>query len=662
LEADVFNMSLGKQILALISLIYVMVFLGTLTIAVHNTRAFLNTQLASHAQDTATSLGLSLSLHIADDDPLMMESMIDAIFDRGYYRSIVLEDADGKPSIERQTVVKVYDVPTWFVEMLPLQTPTATAPVMAGWTNGGNIIVSAHPGFAYTELWTTTKQTLQWYALTLLVALLFSFGFIRLLLRPLRDVEQQAMGISNRDFSFVSPVPRTRELRRVVEAMNLASTKVAQMLEEHVLRADALRREAYLDVTTGLGNKAALDRAVDAATADEDSISMATLMLIQLDGLAEINAGEGYAAGDKVLQQAANRLRHHFSDNANELCRIGGSMFGVMAHSTSTAQLPNLLDELVQDFQNLRANDSVTFKTFAGASAHSGEGDASQLFERAEYCLRQAKSDPRGWCIWESNEEQQTTEQTQEDHWREILNEVVAERRVVIHFQPVYSCPDRALVHLEGLARCELRSGTLLSAGKFFPMVALLGLNPSFERAVVEELISQALAAKQDALTYVINVSELALSDPQFFTWLPGQIGASRLNIAVEVAETTALRIGDRVARLANSLREAGGRLGIDHCGGRDDGLSYLQYIRPAYVKIDGSFTHSLARDTVQREYVRALVATCHGLDCQVIAEQIETDEDWRLVCEIGFDAGQGHFLGRPKAGLPEHLPAPTNH
>lgn len=645
-------MSLSKQILALITLIYVMVFLGTLTIAVQNTRAFLNTQLASHAQDTATSLGLSLSLNLADDDPLMMESMIDAIFDRGYYRSIILEDTAGTPSIVRSQEVKVHEVPAWFVGVLPLQTPTATAPVMAGWTNNGTIRVSPHPGFAYGELWATAKQTLQWYALTLLVALLLTFGFIRLLLRPLRDVEQQAIGISNRDFSFVSPVPRTRELRRVVEAMNLASTKVAEMVEEHVLRADELRREAYLDLTTGLGNKTALDRSLTAVTADEDNIAMATLILIQLDGLADLNAEEGYAAGNALLQQAANRLRNHFPGTDHELCRIGGSMFGVIMHDPSPGQLPSLLEELVRDFVDLLVRENVAFGTFAGASIYSGEGDATQLFERAEYCLRQAKSEPSNWCIWDSGDEAQTTWQTQADQWRDALNQAISDRRLRVHFQPVYSCPDRNLVHLEGLARCELRPGTLLSASKFFPMVSMLGLNPELERAVVEELIAQGLAAGHDAPPLVVNVSELALRNQEFLEWLPERIRGCGLRVDIEVAEATVLRIGDTIARLAASLRRDEARLGVDHCGGRDDGLSYLRDIQPAYVKIDGSFTHNLARNTVQREYIRALVATCHALDCQVVAERVETDEDWQLICQLGFDAGQGHFLGRPRAGV----------
>ncbi|MDX1528035.1 MAG: LapD/MoxY N-terminal periplasmic domain-containing protein, partial [Gammaproteobacteria bacterium] len=137
-------MTLLRQLVLILALMFVLVFAGTFTITVENTRRYLVTQLESHAQDTATSLALSLTPHV--DDVLRMKSMVDAVFDRGEYRRIVVENLQGEAMISRDVPVKVYGVPAWFVRRLPLETPEASAKLMSGWRQAGQLKVVSHPG------------------------------------------------------------------------------------------------------------------------------------------------------------------------------------------------------------------------------------------------------------------------------------------------------------------------------------------------------------------------------------------------------------------------------------------------------------------------------------------------------------------------------------
>ncbi|PZN84276.1 MAG: hypothetical protein DM484_03115, partial [Candidatus Methylumidiphilus alinenensis] len=88
-------------------------------------------QLESHAQDAATSLGLSLSPHMSD--PATMNAMVDAIFDRGYYQEIAIDSVDGKQLIKRINPVQIKGVPDWFIALIPLETPHADALIVNGW-------------------------------------------------------------------------------------------------------------------------------------------------------------------------------------------------------------------------------------------------------------------------------------------------------------------------------------------------------------------------------------------------------------------------------------------------------------------------------------------------------------------------------------------------
>ena len=116
-------MSLRTQLTLLVAFSALLSFVGNFAITLDNTRQYLAAQLDTHAQDTATSLGLSLSTRHAIEDPLLMESMVDAIFDRGYYQEITVVNAAAEPVLERIQPVTVHDVPTWFVRWFSLATP-----------------------------------------------------------------------------------------------------------------------------------------------------------------------------------------------------------------------------------------------------------------------------------------------------------------------------------------------------------------------------------------------------------------------------------------------------------------------------------------------------------------------------------------------------------
>src|SRR5512138_2347770 len=108
-------MTLYRQLIMFTFLLFLLLFAGTWYAKLESTRSFLISQLESHAQDTATSLALSISPHVAKKDMATVEGMINAVFDRGYYQTITLTDPRQKIMSEHVLTVKIEDVPGWFV-------------------------------------------------------------------------------------------------------------------------------------------------------------------------------------------------------------------------------------------------------------------------------------------------------------------------------------------------------------------------------------------------------------------------------------------------------------------------------------------------------------------------------------------------------------------
>ncbi len=645
-------MTLLRQLVLILALMFVLVFAGTFTITVDNTRRYLVTQLESHAQDTATSLALSLTPHMGD--VLRMKSMVDAVFDRGEYRRILVEDLEGKTLISREVPVKVFGVPPWFVERLPLETPEASAKLMSGWRQAGQLRVVSHPGLAYDQLWSNAVQTFWWSLAALVVALVLTIIALRFVLRSLRHVESQALAIAQREFPRIRRIPRTRELRRVVMAMNNMTEKVEDLLAEQHEQSERLREAAFGDPVTGLGNQRAFERELERLTTHRDEHAYGLVGMVGLRGLEAANLADGYQLGDALLQRAADRILTIVTERHGFAARLGGGLFGIILPDIPHSEV----EETVRPLMKALAEVSVGELAPAGVNigfAHYGGGQTSEvLSERAESALANAETD--GVNLWHLYDDGQTAagrDVHQENHWRDILNNVIDKGAVVLNVQPVRSSQsEKDLFHLEVFARIRGQAGELVPAGVFFPMAARVGLAEALDRAIVQAVIDEARKDSQKLHRFAVNLSRHALKSEAFSDWLLSALGerpgiAARLDF--EITETMVANMPERVLEIVRRLKAVGAGFGVDHCGSRDLALDYLKSLKANYTKIDGAFIRGLEKEEDKRVYVRSLITTARALGTKTIAEHVESEAMLEAVRELGFDGVQGYFIGRPE-------------
>ena len=194
------KMTLNRLLLLFLGSLLGLLLAGNVLLNISATRDYLQDQLQSHAQDAATSLGLSLSSVIDARDLVAAERMIDAIYDSGSYRRIVMFDVADKALITRYRQVNIEGVPSWFSQMITLETPVAEAQVMAGWNQLGTLRVESHPGYAYQELWHSLKTQILLFVLVFFIGMLMIQGFVSMVLLPLKRIERQASEMSQNRF------------------------------------------------------------------------------------------------------------------------------------------------------------------------------------------------------------------------------------------------------------------------------------------------------------------------------------------------------------------------------------------------------------------------------------------------------------------------------
>ncbi len=654
-------MTLYRQLVIFTFLLFFVLFAGTWVVKLESTRSFLMDQLASHAQDTATSLGLSISQYVAEGDMSAAESMVNAVFDRGYYQIVRFSDVEQKVRIERILEVKVEHVPQWFIKMVPLKTPESTANVMSGWHQAGTIYVKSHPGYAYKTLWENVLRITLWFiACGVFVIIAGGFG-LRVLLKPLKRVESQADALCKKKYEIQERLPRTRELRRVVEAMNRMTGKVKEMYEEQVSIAEGLRKHAYLDGLTGLGNRRYFKSQVTARLDRRDSTTKGIVLLIQVHDLLELNQEKGFQAGDELIKKVADLLKEATEQYGNcVLARLTGGDYGVFLPDV----VPWEAEPIAASIANKTSQLAVEQITLTDNVAHVGAAtyDCSTSFERllseADLALRTAQqSGPNSWEVRNITTEAEQTPLGQQQ-WRATLIQALQERKISLYGQPVVESGDKEkIVHLEIFSRIIQESGNLISAGLFMPFAERLKLVATLDRIVIEKVL--ALDHSQLGFdTIAVNISTATLHDDTFLRWVSSALpdhSAPAPRIIFEFAEFGAVQNLKLVKEFSIMVRKKGHGIGLDHYGQSFSHLGYLQSLRPDYVKIDRAYTGELKdEESDNRFFIGSLCSVAHSLDIDVIAEGIETEHQWQMLAKLNVDAMQGYFIEKPKPVIKE--------
>ena len=649
-------MTLLRQLIVVIVTLFIFIFFGSVLINIHNTRSYLNNQLQNISEDTATSMGLSLSPHMAKGEMAIIESKINAISDSGYYREVVLSDINGKAIIERIQPVVIKGVPAWFVNWVSLETPRGEAQIMAGWKQSGKIRISANPGYAYSSLWSNSVTSFWWFLGFSGFALLLGVIALRYILQPLRAVEAQAKAICNREFPVQDQIPWTLELRNVVTAMNLMSTKVKEMFKEQADAMERLRADTYVDALTGLANRLYFDMQLSQLTKKRTSSSSNALIFIELDGFKSFNERKGYQAGDELLRGCGTLIGEvckEVPDLDYFIARLSGANFAVVVHDVVEEDVRALAEKLGLSLIKLQERGLTDMSNVGhiGVAIHSGQSSV-QLLSEADMALRTAQIKGSNAVHVSDSKAGDEFSSYSASHWMEVLSNVLAERRITLYRQPCLSCKDDTQVlQYEALLRIYGNDGKLIPANRIIPMAKHLHLTQNFDKQVVSETLARLGRPENANIVMAVNLFPMSIQDSGFVAWLCDILRKHAdvaPRIAFELTEHGATDNLDALRGWVERVAETGAKTGLDQVGKGFKSFSYLSTLKLDYIKIDGSYARCIHENKDNQFFVDSLVKFAHGLGIYVIAESVETREEWDALKSLRVNGVKGYGVGQP--------------
>jgi diguanylate cyclase (GGDEF)-like protein len=436
---------------------------------------------------------------------------------------------------------------------------------------------------------------------------------------------------------------------------NVRDEGIRRALENAVAeRTRELSHQYRHDVLTGLPNRLLFgERLNSELNRARREGSKVAVMFVDLDRFKRVNDTWGHQTGDLFLKQIAERLRSGLRFDET-IARIGGDEFIVL--------IPRLADRMDAEIrgwdllrtleapiriqsQNVFATMSVGISTFPDDAS-----DASSLMAAADAAMYRAKTTGKNQV--QSFEPGMTEAASRPQNIEDRLREALKCDGFRLDYQPQYTLDGR-IEAFEALLRIEGFEAEL-TPGEFIPIAEESGLIVELGAWVLRAACRQVRAWHANGFPDVriaVNVSVMQLAHPGFEPLLLGileETGMDPSRLELELTETALVKDTGDSAGLLDRLRKCGIQVALDDFGTGFSPMQYLHQLRVDVVKIDQIFVRDLDSTPSSIPLVEGMVKLAKTLSLRVVAEGVETPEQFAILRQIGFDVAQGNLLSKP--------------
>jgi diguanylate cyclase (GGDEF)-like protein len=638
-------MTLFSQINSLLFALFLLVMSSLVYFQFTETKEFMVNQMESDLNNTVTSLSLMLKPHLETGDEAMVDTLVNVIFEGGFYKQVNLTWlADQKEQVWENGIM-IQKVPQWFIDLNLFNRQSKEVTITSGWLQLATLKVESNPAIGYRELWRIMNDTLMVLAALFLISVVALRIRLKRILKPLQEVAEHARDVSQRKFHPDMMLPSTIELKEVVGAINSMSGQLKQVFNTLDEQVDSLKNDTLCDAVSQLPNRLYLTGQLNSWLNEPD---FGALLLADFTWLNEIHSKYGYQVRDQTIKVLAKKLSKDlpFADAAL-VARISNTEFAFLIRNAEKQQISEYLQSLIrlinQEMLNAGCEPNQGFAI--GVSERSQGVNRVELLSQADNALQKALNEEKtsNWFYVE------TEKQFSREDWRDQLVEAISNNHFLFQWQPIQQCLDDKVIHREIYCRLEI-AGKVIRAGQFMPYIERLSLGNKLDRCLLEAI------KKDNTLTLsnqpiAVNLSRESITHTDFHLWLGTYLStvARPENLHFEMSEAGITQNLTACLQLCEIITNGGSKFGVDNCGRQMGSLSYLQQLKPYYIKLDMSlscYNNEENEENQQNlELCRALVNIARGLNVKVIITGIEDDKHLQTIKPLRADGYQGYIM-----------------
>ncbi len=435
----------------------------------------------------------------------------------------------------------------------------------------------------------------------------------------------------------------------VAEGRDISQRKAA---EKKVLH------QAHFDALTGLPNRfLTLDRRsqlINEAQRNNDSVAV---LFLDLDDFKKINDTLGHETGDKLLIEAAERL-NHVVRGGDTVGRLGGDEFIVLLGGlTKPGDARPIAENLLNRFRDAFSIDGreLILTTSLGIAVFPEDGDnVSELLRNADSAMYHSKALGRNTYSYFTNA--MNRDVSRRLALEEQLHGALDRGEFSVFYQPQVAISSGKIVAAEALLRWNNPALGNVPPEEFIPITEQTGLIVSIGQFVLTEALTiGAQWHKEYDINFrmAINLSPRQFRDPELVNYIEKTIKQTCVSgecLELEITEGVLMSTHSYIDGVLNELNSLGVSIAMDDFGTGYSSLSYLRSYPFDVLKIDRSFISDISDitdDNTNRELISAAIAMAHNLNLTVVAEGVETEEQFNYLKGLGCDYAQGFLFGK---------------
>ena len=633
-------MTLFRQINSLLFGLFLLVMTSLVYFQFTQARDFMSQQMENDLNNTMTSLGLMLQPHVETGDVVSAETLVNVIFEGGFYRKVTLTWlADNKKQTWENPIV-IEGVPQWLIDLELFEAQTKQSVITSGWMQLATLEIEGHPALGYQELWRIMNDTIMILSLLFILSIFALRLRLNKILKPLNGIAVQAKEIAQRNFGQDIDLPETTELQDVVIAINSMSGQLKQVFSTLDQEVNELKEDKLIDQVSHLPNRQYLSAQLNNWLNEP---GYGGLILAKFNWLDEIHSKYGYQGRDEIIKVLSNRMKVELPEITESIiARISNIEFAFLITKAEHHQIETYLQTLIRIINQeiTKAGCPANTQFTLGVSQRIDGMTPADLMSQSDNALQQALREGKisNWI------DAKQAQKYSREQWRSKLEDSINNNHFVFQWQPITSMTTNDVIQREIYCRLNI-DGQIVSAAEFMPFIELLSLGSQLDRCLLET-IERKNILKLAQQPIAINLTHDSLLDPEFALWLGKFIKKSAHvgRILFEMPESALINSFEQCNHLAEVIRSAGAKVGIDQCGRQIGSLDYLQKIQPDYIKLDQSFAF-YEKLNQSNELCRALMNVAKGLNIEVIITGIEDQAQLEQFTSLRADGYQGYIL-----------------
>lgn len=412
------------------------------------------------------------------------------------------------------------------------------------------------------------------------------------------------------------------------------------------------RNAVYHDALTGLPNRTYFQDKIQELLAGGQPFA---LLYLDLDRFKTINDSLGHPMGDRLIRNAANRLKR--LNETNRIAgRFGGDEFAILVPSVAAKH------DVLEFADRVAARLAEPYllhgmKVFTSASIGIAFSDGAyerpeELLRDADIAMYHAKDGGQNCAVFDPKMHTRAVDLLQLET---DLRHSIEAGEIEVYYQPIIDLSDTELAGFEALVRWNHPTRGLVSPGEFIPICEATGLIVPLTLLILERSCTQVrrwqVMTGNRSLFASVNLSGKHFAENDLVAQVKGVLEKSGLhpsNLKLEITETAVMENAESAIKMLHDLKKLGVKISMDDFGTGYSSLSYLHKFPIDTLKVDQSFVRPMAEGNDNSEIVRTIVSLAKSLKLSIVAEGVETVYQHSRLKALGCDYGQGYLFSRP--------------